>query len=183
MTDEALLAAYRADGDNKWLGALLQRYTALLLGVAMKYLGDRTLAEDAVQHVFETTLTHLPDEPVQNFKGWLYVLMRNHCLQVLRKRGNQRLAELSENMVWDGGDAVEAEKLNYTLDQMNEALDALQTEQKTAISMFYMQRFSYEQIVARTGYTFMQVKSYIQNGKRNLRTILINKLREKGHEW
>ncbi len=56
------------------------------LGVALKYLKDRTQAEDAVQQVFLKALTHLPQEEILNFKGWLYVLMRNHCLQQLRDK-------------------------------------------------------------------------------------------------
>ena len=69
-----------------WLGYLLQRYTALLLGVALKYLKNKTYAEDAVQQVFEKVLTHMPKEDILNFKGWLYILMRNHCLQQLRDK-------------------------------------------------------------------------------------------------
>jgi DNA-directed RNA polymerase specialized sigma24 family protein len=57
LSDEELLAAYKASGDNHWLGHLLQRYTGLLLGVALKYLKNKTLAEDAVQQVFMKALT------------------------------------------------------------------------------------------------------------------------------
>src|SRR4051812_8170389 len=86
MTDEQLLLAWRTNGDNKWLGHLLQRYTALLLGVALKYLKNREQAEDAVQQVFMKVLTHFPKEDILNFKGWLYILMRNYCLQQLRDK-------------------------------------------------------------------------------------------------
>ena len=86
LSDEELLEAWRAYGDNRYMGFLLQRYTALLLGVALKYLKDRSLAEDAVQQVFEKALKHLPKDEILNFKGWLYVLTRNHCLQQLRDK-------------------------------------------------------------------------------------------------
>ena len=86
LTDEELLQNYRADGDNQWLGRLLLRYTTLLLGVALKYLKDKNQAEDAVQQVFEKVLTHMPQQEIHNFKGWLYILMRNHCLQQLRDK-------------------------------------------------------------------------------------------------
>lgn len=159
------------------MGVLLQRYTALLLGVAMKYLKDRTMAEDAVQQVFEAALTHLPAQPILNFKGWLYILMRNHCLQQLRSKTYTAGEELIEALPYDAGTGTqEAHQLEHTLQQMTEAIEQLSEEQRSTITLFYLQRHTYEQIIERTGYTFMQVKSYIQNGRRNLKTILSKKL-------
>ncbi len=178
LSDEELLQAYRAGGDNQWLGFLLQRYTALLLGVALKYLKDKTKAEDAVQHVFETTLTKIPAEPIANFKGWLYILMRNHCFQLLRDKTYNVDEAIIAGIPDEEADKEEVRLQEYTLEQMNEAIVQLSEEQRTTITMFYLRKQSYEQIIATTGYTFMQVKSYIQNGKRNLKTILTKKLRE-----
>lgn len=178
LSDEELLQAYRGSGDNQWLGFLLQRYTALLLGVALKYLKDKTKAEDAVQHVFETTLTKIPAEPITNFKGWLYILMRNHCFQLLRDKTYNVDEALIAAIPHEEADKEEMQLQEQTLEQMNEAIQQLSEEQRTTITMFYLRKQSYEQIIAATGYTFMQVKSYIQNGKRNLKTILTKKLRE-----
>ncbi|GAA4467047.1 sigma-70 family RNA polymerase sigma factor [Nemorincola caseinilytica] len=176
LSDEQLLAAYRDSRDNRWLGALLQRYTALLLGVGMKYLKDHTLAEDAVQHVFETTLTRLPEGPIANFKGWLYVLMRNHCLQLLRDKRYMADETAIQEVEYSANGVEDAQWLEHSLQQMAEALEQINTEQREAIELFYLQKCSYEQIIERTGFTFMQVKSYIQNGKRNLKAILMKKL-------
>lgn len=174
-TDEQLLHTYRRTGDNEWLGQLLHRYTALLLGVAMKYLKDIPLAEDAVQHVFLKALTRLPDGEINNFKGWLYILMRNHCLQQLRDRvpehDDSGLVQLQAN----DSDEEAMQEHEYTLQQMEDAILQLSEEQQVTINMFYLQKCSYEQITAKTGYSFMQVKSYIQNGKRNLKSLLIKK--------
>jgi RNA polymerase sigma-70 factor (ECF subfamily) len=178
MTDDALLSAYRADGDNYWLGVLLQRYTALLLGVAMKYLKDRTKAEDAVQQVFIKVLTNFPAEAIHNFKGWLYILMRNHCLQQLRDKPlvPADIAEIEAADDQQAKDALLAQETNLQL--LEEALRELGPEQKQTIELFYLKKYSYEQIIKATGYTFMQVKSYIQNGKRNLRTLLLGKMKQ-----
>ena len=78
LSDEELLAMYRQEQNNEWIGYLLERYTLLLLGVAMKYLKDKEQAHDAVQQIFLKALVHLPNGEIQNFKGWIYVLMRNH---------------------------------------------------------------------------------------------------------
>lgn len=176
LSDEELLAMYRQEQNNEWIGYLLERYTLLLLGVAMKYLKDKEQAHDAVQQIFLKALVHLPNGEIQNFKGWIYVLMRNHCLQTLRdKRYNvpeETLAQLSA-----GPDTKEdAHQKEYTLDQMEEAMKELNPDQRQAITMFYLNKLSYHQIMDQTGYTFMQVKSHIQNGKRKLKQILLRKL-------
>jgi len=175
LGDEDLLVAFRSSGDNRLLGLLLQRYTMLLLGVGMKYMKDKDEARDAVQQVFLKAITHMPQGEILNFKGWLYVLMRNHCLQLLRDRnyttGDEALASVpvaevdKEKIAWQ----------EHNLEHMNEALDELNDEQRTCIKMFYLQKRSYNDIIALTGFTFTQVKSYIQNGKRNLRILLQKK--------
>ncbi len=176
LTDEELLRNYRAESDNQWLGYLLLRYTALLFGVAMKYLKDKTLAEDAVQQVFEKVLTHMPHDEIHNFKGWLYILMRNHCLQQLRDKTRYSDETALTNISDTTTDTDEMLWQDNTLQQMEEAISLLNEEQRKTIVLFYLQKYSYEQIIADTGYTFMQVKSFIQNGKRNLKTILLKKI-------
>jgi len=180
FTDEEMLANYRLHRENQWLGALLQRYTMLLLGVGLKYLKEKTLAEDAVQQVFLKTITHLPAGPIANFKGWLYVLMRNHCLQQIRDNNihfadSSLLPEIEAEQAPLGG----LPELEHTLEEMHEAVAQLNEDQRVTITLFYLERMSYEQIITQTGYTFMQVKSFIQNGKRNLKTILLKKLGNK----
>lgn len=175
MSDEELLQAYRRSQDNEWLGRLLQRYTTLLLGVGMKYLKDRDYAEDAVQQVFLKALTHLPKDEINNFKGWLYILMRNYCLQALRDKTYNIDVDALTGVAAPPSDREAVQAQEYTLQQMGEGLEQLNEEQRISITLFYLQKMSYEQIMAKTGYTFMQVKSFIQNGKRNLKTFLLKK--------
>lgn len=174
-SDEELLRAYRQSQDNEWLGHLLQRYTALLLGIAMKYLKERPHAEDAVQQVFLKALVSLPKDEINNFKGWLYILMRNHCLQLLRDKTYNVDTDGLHSLAAPAADKEEQHDREYTLQQMNEGIEQLNEEQRVAITLFYLHKKSYEQIMTATGYTFMQVKSFIQNGKRNLKTFLLKK--------
>ena len=171
QSDEALLQAYRASRDNEWLGMLLQRYTLLLLGVGMKYLKDKEQAQDAVQQVFLKALTHLPEDEIRNFKGWLYILMRNHCLQILRDKSHD-IIDIPANLTAQPTDKEAIKWKDYTLEQLNAALVELNEEQEKCVTLFYLHKLSYQQIIDQTGYTFTQVKSYIQNGKRNLKAIL-----------
>lgn len=154
---------------------LLQRYTLLLLGVAMKYLKDKEQAQDAVQFVFLRSLTHLPDGEIQNFKGWLYVLMRNHCLQKLRDKSYTADETAFMHIADIVTDKEELLRHDYTLEKMSEELNNLSEEQRTCIDLFYLKKRSYQDIMDETGYSFVQVKSYIQNGKRNLKLALQRK--------
>ena len=138
----------------------------------MKYLKDKEQAQDAVQQVFMKTLTHLPEGTIQNFKGWLYVLMRNHCLQQLRDKQYFADDAALQNLSSQQTDKEELVLKDLTLEQMNVALQELGEEQRKTVVLFYLEKLSYEQIMQQTGYSFAQVKSYIQNGKLNLKICL-----------
>ena len=176
LSDEDLIRHFRTSGDNNWLGILLQRYTMLLLGVAMKYLKDKDAAQDAVQQIFLKTLTHLPAGEIGNFKGWLYILMRNHCLQHLRDHVYHAPEEAIQWVPGEPDRKEEAMERELTLTEMEAALDELAAEQQACVRAFYLQHKSYQRIMDETGFSFAQVKSYIQNGKRNLKIILSRRI-------
>ena len=176
IPDNELLNHYYQDGDNKWLGILLQRYTLLLFGVCMKYLKNEEEAKDAVQQVFEKSIKELGKYKVDYFKSWIYMVAKNHCLMKLRDKGKLP-REITERMM-----ATPAEENNLSehiqkdklLDTLTNSLRELIPEQRICIELFYLEKKSYIEIAEKTGYTLMQVKSYIQNGKRNLKTLLLN---------
>jgi RNA polymerase sigma-70 factor (ECF subfamily) len=182
MTDTELLEHYQATKDNHWLGELLQRYTLLLFGVCMKYLKNEDEARDAVQQIFLKALTEIPKYRIDYFKSWLYTIAKNHCLMKLREK-NRKLVEIHENLLLTE-EPENIQLLHILRDQqysdMNEALLELIPEQKTCIMLFYLEKQTYQQISDKTGFNYMQVKSYIQNGKRNLRIFLEKRI--KAHE-
>lgn len=171
MRDEELLLRYSTTADTYWLGIVLQRYTTLLLGVAMKYLRNLEHAEDAVQQVCLKVLTQFPKEPVQNFKGWIYIVMRNHCLQILKDQHTfPQENDYPLQLIADENEPIEAEEIDENL--LHEALSSLKDHQQQVIRLFYLEEKTYAEIMEITGYNFTQVKSYIQNGKRNLKLYL-----------
>ena len=177
LNDEELISRFQKSNENQWLGILLPRYTLLLLGVAMKYLKDKTAAEDAVQFIFLKTLTHLPKGEMPNFKGWLYVLMRNHCLQILRDKNHLTSEDGLQNIPASNEYADEIIWKELSLNQMELAMQELNQEQRQCIQLFYFEDKSYQQIMEITGFSFMQVKSFIQNGKRNLKMIVEKRMK------
>jgi RNA polymerase sigma-70 factor (ECF subfamily) len=178
ISDQDLLAYYYADGNQEWIGVLLQRYTLLLLGVCMKYLKNETEAKDCVQHIFLKVLTEAPKYKIDYFKSWLYMVAKNHCLMKLRDRGGKATKELTDyNIPVQEANKQDLLQHEQTYDYLEEAIGELNEEQRTCVSLFYLQKKSYQQIAEITGYSQMQVKSYIQNGKRNLKIILERKLK------
>ena len=178
ISDQELLEYYYADNNQEWIGVLLQRYTLLLLGVCMKYLKDESDAKDCVQQIFLKVLTEIPKYKIEFFKSWLYMVAKNHCLMRLRDKGAKPVKELTDQNLadqeTDKHDLIQNEQ-TYTL--LEESIVELNDEQKRCVQLFYLQKKSYQQIADETGFTIMQVKSYIQNGKRNLKIILERKLK------
>jgi RNA polymerase sigma factor (sigma-70 family) len=184
MTDQELLERYYTDRDNTWLGLLLPRYTLLLLGVCMKYLKQEEEARDCVQQIFVKVITELSKYRVEYFKSWIYTIARNHCLMKLRDQPG-RPAVLNEGMLaaWDdeAGKSRHLEK-DQLLELMEQSLQELGKEQKLCVILFYLEKRSYQEIAATTGFSQMQVKSYIQNGKRNLKLLMEKRAREKSKQ-
>lgn len=182
ISDNELLDYFSADGNAEWIGILLQRYTLLLLGVCMKYLKDETEARDCVQQIFLKVLTEAPKYKIEYFKSWLYMVAKNHCLMRLRNKGAKAAKELQEShATHTETDRQQIQETETTYELLEEAITELNGEQRKCVLLFYLRKQSYQQIAEQTGYTPMQVKSYIQNGKRNLKIILQNKLRQSGH--
>ena len=177
ITDKELLEQFYASHDNKWLGILLQRYTLLLLGVCMKYLKNEEEAKDCVQQVFLKAITELHKYKVEYFKSWIYMVARNHCLMRLRHLG-KKTVDIDEKMI----EAKEDIRLNSHIEKENllralsESLNELSKEQKDCVTLFYLEKRSYQEVADKTGFTIMQVKSYIQNGKRNMKLLLDKKM-------
>lgn len=177
--DKELLQHFYNDGNNEWLGILLQRYTMLLFGVCMKYLKNEEEAKDAVQQVFLKAIHELQKYKVEYIKSWLYMVAKNHCLMKLRDKGKYTV-EINDHVLaapHEGMAIKELKEKDKTLDNMSKALKELNTEQQLCVTLFYLEKKSYQQVAEETGYSLMQVKSHIQNGKRNLK-ILIERLQE-----
>lgn len=176
ITDNELLKKYQSDLNKEWLGILLQRYTLLLLGVCMKYLKNEEEAKDAVQQIFLKALNELEKYQVDYPKSWLYKIACNYCLMKLRDR--KSTLELNQQdeklLITDSHNENMADK-EMNLNLLEEALEALNPEQKSCITLFYHHKKSYQQISEITGYSLLQVKSNIQNGKRNLKLMLLKK--------
>ncbi|MBC7887172.1 MAG: sigma-70 family RNA polymerase sigma factor [Ferruginibacter sp.] len=174
IDDQQLLQNFYADKNNEWLGILLQRYTLLLLGVCMKYLKNEEEAKDGVQQVFLKAITELHKYKVDYFKSWLYMVAKNHCLMKLRNKGKWPV-EINEQLLSAPDETEDTKKFlekDTALTNMEKALQLLNEEQLQCVTLFYLEKKSYQDITEQTGYSLLKVKSHIQNGKRNLKIMM-----------
>ena len=178
LTDKELVTQYKGSGDMSVLGELYQRYMDLVFGVCLKYFKDTERARDGVMDIFHELNKKLRQHEVDNFKGWLHVLARNYCLMQLRSPRNMKTTEFkpafmySEQNTHLNGEALEKEENFKKLEQCMETLPA---EQRETVRLFYLENKCYNEIAEITGYDWNKVRSYIQNGKRNLKICIEEK--------
>lgn len=178
-TDKELVTAFKQSGEMTYLSTLYQRYMDLVFGVCLKYFKDAERSKDAVMDIFEELNTKLRQHEVDNFKGWLHVLARNYCLMQLRSPRNMKTTEFSANFMQSeenthlNGEALEKES-NFV--KMEECLQTLPDEQRDSVRLFYLENKCYNEIAALTGYEWSKVRSYIQNGRRNLKLCMDKKV-------
>ncbi len=173
-SDEELLGLYVRTGDSRYFGELYERYIPLLYGVCLKYMRSPEAAEDAVMGMFGMLLERIADYDIKVFRTWVHSVARNHCLQLLRRK---KVVEVE----FDGNYFMESDPVLHLLDEaaegrseqaLGECIDRLPATQRTSVVMFFLEGLSYAQVSERSGYSVQAVKSYIQNGKRNLKLCL-----------
>lgn len=178
LSDDELVLAYQNTGDKSHLGELYIRYSHLVFGLCLNYFRDREMARDAVLSLFEKLFVSLKKNKPENFKMWLTFVARNHCISELRKQKTQR--ERTENYLRDEEESLfeetsaleNAEVREEKLKKLEEAVMALGEEQRKCVELFYFKEKSYQEISELTGFSEKQVKSHLQNGKRNLKQFL-----------
>ncbi len=178
ISDAELLDYYHNDKNQEWMGILLERYTLLLLGVCLKYLKSEEDAKDCVQQIFLKVLTEVTKYKIGYFKSWLYMVAKNHCLMKLRGIQGKKTKEIfDQDIIAPEEKKTELLENEKTYLLLEESIEELNEEQRQCVTLFYLQKFSYHQISEKTGFDLSQVKSYIQNGKRNLKILLEKKMK------
>jgi RNA polymerase sigma factor (sigma-70 family) len=182
LTDNELITRYKKSGDNSLVGELYKRYSHLVYGVSLKYLKNEEESKDAVLQIFENLLEDLKKHDIANFKSWLHSVTRNHSLMFLRKqqtklkRVNEYEATYQHEETFAAPFSVhEKVEKEIALTKLESAMLSLKEEQRICVDLFFLQEKCYSEVTEITGYELKKVKSYIQNGKRNLANMMLDK--------
>ena len=181
ITDEALLQAYQQTGDEESIGELYRRYAHLIYANCLKYLRNEEAAKDMLIQVFEHLMSNAKKSKVDSFQNWIFVMTRNLCLR--KKKNEENKAKKQE--IWEKSEKNseifmenEASWSLYNEEEAKERLllkfmNELEEDQRKCLQLFYWEKKRYKEIAALTNYTEKQVKSFLQNGKRNLKKLLL----------
>lgn len=170
--DTKLLKLYHESGDLSVLGQLFEKQMPLIYGVCLKYLKDEELAKDAVMGIFEELISKAKQHDIKQFRSWLYVLSRNYCLMQLRSGKKMEMVNLDDFMEFAPVLHPDTDNREAALKALELCMDKLPANQKQSINLFYFNEKCYREIADSTGFSLNDVKSYIQNGKRNLKICL-----------
>ena len=179
LSDEELLESFLSSSESEYFGELYNRYIPLLYGVCLKYLQRAEMAEDAVMQIFEDLLPKLQNYEIKVFRTWIYSVAKNHCLQLLRKQHKEIAVDFNTQFV-EFADILhllndEEQDDDNRVEMLKDCMERLPDEQKAAVQKFFYEEMSYADIVDVTGFQLKSVKSYIQNGKRNLKNCIEHK--------
>lgn len=175
LDDGELLRRFSQKDDAECLGILYDRYLHLVYGLCLKYLKSREASQDAVMDIYEILADKLKKQEVTYFKSWLYMVSKNHCLMKLR---NPRLQASFDSEIMESDYIMhpnDEDSLENDLTSLENCIEQLKDDQKHCVRMFYLDRKSYEEIADQGDLELKKVKSYIQNGKRNLKICLESK--------
>lgn len=179
LTNEDLLRFYKENGDQVYFGELYKRYIPKIYGLCLKYLEDGEAAKDAVMDIYQLLNDKIRNYTIDNLNAWLYSVAKNFCLQTIRKEKHIILVKIEDanvenQVIFNQSDKPQTEEELAALDY---CMKTLTEEQQVSVNMFYLEEKSYADIVEITGYTLNKVKSYIQNGKRNLKNCILKILK------
>jgi RNA polymerase sigma-70 factor (ECF subfamily) len=182
LSDEELVHRYRNSHDTAYIGELYVRYTHLVYGVCLKYLHNDADAQDAVMQIFEKLIKELKKHHIDSFRPWLHMVVKNHCMMHFRQEASatKKEAELKNN-IKASVETIDTDHLDTEDDReimvqyLTNGMEALKDEQRMCVEMFYLKGMSYQQIADVTDFSLNEVKSYIQNGKRNLKNYITEK--------
>ena len=173
FTDSELLQQYQQQKNQQTLAELYLRYSELAYGVCMKYLEDQEAAKDAVMNIYQELVEKAKNHAIDNFKSWLYVLAKNHCLMELRKNKRNPIVSFDQSVQSEDFSHLEsviAKELELT--KLELCLDGLNNEQKQTVKLFYLENKCYNEITDVTGFDWNKVRSLVQNGRRNLKNCM-----------
>lgn len=176
LSDELLIEELRNGHSELVISILYERYAHLIMGTCMKYLKNVQDSEDVVMEIFLMLESKLLRHEVKHFKSWMYMMTKNECLMKLRKLKKELSSELQEELTQEYEQNNSEKEIQLIL--MEEKLEELKEEQKQCLILFYLKELSYEQVAQQLRIDIKQVKSAIQNGKRNLKLKL-----EDDHEF
>lgn len=178
ISDEDLLLQYKQSGNKDLFADLFKKHVTTVYGTCLFYLQDKDEAQDATMVLFEKLMLDIGAREINNFKAWLSFVVRNHCISLIRKNKTASKNRKSyyefemEETSYEAEEKIQSVSDDMLLQEMKNCLPRLKDKQRICVERFYLQNKSYQDIADETGYSLNEIKSHIQNGKRNLKLMI-----------
>lgn len=188
LSDDELVHHFKTTGDKNTFAELFKKHVKVVYGTCLFYLQDKAEAQDATMLLFEKLMIEVKNRDIANFKGWLSFVVRNHCISIIRKnKSHQKNIKSYYEFEYEQPNSETEEKINSIDDEkllqhMSESLPLLKDKQRICIELFYLKNKSYQDIAIETDFSINEIKSYIQNGKRNLKLLIEEKNNSKSRK-
>jgi RNA polymerase sigma-70 factor (ECF subfamily) len=174
---DAELLARIGERDREAFEVLYGRYVRPVFGLALRRLGDRGHAEDAVQEAFaaiwRSASTYRPERGAAG--GWLYTVARNAIVDRLRRNGPSVDAELPELASSEPGPAQQAEDSDVSW-RVHRAMEELQPREREVIELAYWSGMSQSEVAEYLHLPLGTVKTRTRSGLAHLATALEGEL-------
>ncbi|MFZ4287420.1 sigma-70 family RNA polymerase sigma factor [Variovorax sp. HJSM1_2] len=170
-----------AGGDRMALQHIYQTESRYLLGVALRIVRQRQLAEDVVHDAFLNIWNQASrfDAQLGSGRGWIYSVVRNLALNAVRNGARQvtvdeeTTAAVESRQALDAhADVEDAFALRANLGQLNDCLAQLEPARRNCILFAYVDGCSHGEIAQRTKTPLGTVKAWIKRGMNSLRTCM-----------
>ncbi len=167
-SEEDLYKEFVESKDREVMAQIFRKHMSLVFGVCMKYVGEKSGAQDATMEIFEQLITLEITPEIKNFRAYLFVMSKNYCL--MKKRGEKIIhTEISERDMEIATELHPIDEDGNKEKVLKKCLDQLKDMQKACVEQFYLSNKSYLEISSDLKLNLNSVKSNIQNGKRNLK--------------
>jgi len=164
---------YFESGDTQYLGRLYERYKQRIFLQCMKMVRNVEEAKDLTSDAFVKAFDHINDFKLGSpFFPWLSRIAVNLCLDYLRRRSRYKFEQISDQHAVMDVQNGSAKTQGFKAFRILKAIQKLKTPQRRCFCLFYINDLSYKEIAELTGYSYNQVRSHIQNGRRRFKILM-----------
>lgn len=156
--------------DREAQQALYDRYSPLFFGICVRYMKNRTEAEDVLIEGFYKIFSKINQFKNQgSFEGWMKRIMINEALMAIRKKNNLNLHVEIEKAGLVKTEAVAEMNLNYA--ELLELIETLPTGYRTIFNLYIIEGYKHREIAQKLEISINTSKSQLILAKKKLQEL------------
>lgn len=159
------------------LKAVFAELQPALLRMAERMCGNRADAEDVLQETFLRAVRHGMPPDIRNIAAWLTTMLKNalidHCRKKKRHANHEAMTDLHDGVTQLEPDGPEPAWSTITIDDIRDALDAIDPVYREVYQLHTFENRTYEQIAQQLGIQRVTVGTRLNRARKKLREVLV----------